>query len=284
MPNRILREGILTSERVNALNWEAEVFYRRLMSVVDDFGRYTAHPALLRAALYPLKLDTVRDANMERLLTIVEQARLVRVYVVAGKRYLELLDFKQQVRAKESKYPDPPEDATQMHSKCAADAKQVPASAHLDGGGGGVVDEDDKYPPPPARAHEQGERFSLPIDWKPSEHFPSIARMAGIALNPEALGEFVAYWLSRPDMQRTQHEWDHALVKSLKADKVRGESKPSRPKGGVKNAHESFAERDARIGRERWEQMTGLKHPDAPDAIPVPRQIIENQPAIEAAK
>jgi len=129
MPNRILREGILTSERINELGWEAEVFYRRLMSVVDDFGRFSAHPSLLRAALFPLKLDTVRDANMERLLASVVQARLVRVYEVAGKRYLELLDFKQQVRAKESKYPQSP-------STCAADAMQAPsegtAPAHLD--------------------------------------------------------------------------------------------------------------------------------------------------------
>lgn len=141
MPNRILREGILTSERVNSLNWEAEVFYRRLMSVVDDFGRFSAHPSLLRAALFPLKLDTVRDANMERLLSLVEQARLVRVYEVAGKRYLELLDFKQQVRAKESKFPPPP-------PICAADAKQVPststASAHLDGDEDGDVIEDER--------------------------------------------------------------------------------------------------------------------------------------------
>jgi hypothetical protein len=44
MPNRELREGILTSERINALTFPAEVFYRRLMSVVDDFGRCPAHP------------------------------------------------------------------------------------------------------------------------------------------------------------------------------------------------------------------------------------------------
>ena len=36
MPTRILRDGILTSERVNLLDWEAEVFYRRLLSVGDD--------------------------------------------------------------------------------------------------------------------------------------------------------------------------------------------------------------------------------------------------------
>lgn len=137
MPNRILREGILTSERVNSLTWEGEVFYRRLMSVVDDYGRFSAHPSLLRAALYPLKLDAVRDANMERLLAIVEQARLVRVYEVAGKRYLEMLDFRQQVRSKESKYPQPP--PLDQSAQCVADAQQVRsrcvADAHLDGDG-----------------------------------------------------------------------------------------------------------------------------------------------------
>lgn len=250
MPNRILRDGILTSERVNALNWEAEVFYRRLMSVVDDYGRYTAHPALLRAALYPLKLDAVRDANMERLLALVEQARLVRVYVVDGKRYLELLDFKQQVRAKDSKYPHPPGVSTHLHSTCVADAKQVPAYAHL--GGGVDEDVDDKYPPPNARAHEKPSKFSMSPDWKPSEHFSSIARMAGIELSSGALGEFVAYWLSRLDTERTQHEWDHALVKCLKADKARDGAKTERLKIGSKTGgRETFRERDSRLTAER---------------------------------
>lgn len=132
MPNRILREGILTSERVNSLDWEQEVFYRRLMSVVDDFGRYYANPALLRAALYPLKLDAVREANIERLTSACEKARLVVSYEVSGKRYLQLLDFKQQKRAESSKYPEPPSEciasAMQPDSGCVADAQQPPAS------------------------------------------------------------------------------------------------------------------------------------------------------------
>ncbi len=40
MPNRVIREGILNSQRVNKLTEPAELFYRRLMSVVDDFGRF----------------------------------------------------------------------------------------------------------------------------------------------------------------------------------------------------------------------------------------------------
>lgn len=152
MPLRMLREGILSSERVNRLGWEAEVFYRRLMSVVDDYGRFHAHPALLRAALYPLRLDSVADTRMASLLEEVEAAGLVRTYVVDGKRYVLMLDFRQQVRAKYSKYPPPP-------GEWKAPAQHVPggdtASAHLgeggvegefvceDEGGGEVVFEDE---------------------------------------------------------------------------------------------------------------------------------------------
>lgn len=150
MPNRILREGILSSERVNALGWEAEVFYRRLMSVVDDYGRYTAHPSLLRAALYPLKLETVSEACIARLLEAVREAGLVNTYEVAGKPYLELVDFRQQVRAKVSKFPEPPgrsaADAMQMPGMHKTNNKHLPgtgrAHAHLVGGGSEGANED----------------------------------------------------------------------------------------------------------------------------------------------
>lgn len=270
MPNRILREGILTSERVNLLSWEAEVFYRRLMSVVDDFGRYSAHPALLRAALYPLKLDTVRDANVERLLAECERASLVRVYEVtdarpdrsttsvgrssrervgSSKRYLEIADFRQQVRAKESKYPHPPSDELRLRSACVADAQQVPADAHLDGDGDGdVFDINQSIPPREDSAAiavkseggspVSGEPFAMRADWQPSSHFASLAKMAGH--NPEttpgfteSLGEFIAYWLTQPDKRRTQHEWDHTLIKNLKAGRIRDGSTALATRNGL---------------------------------------------------
>lgn len=128
MPNRIIREGILTSTRVNALNWEEEVFYRRLLSYVDDFGRCEAHAALLRAALFPLKLDQMREANVERLLQSIERAGLVRLYTVQGKRFLEVYNFRQQMRST-SRHPKPPDEP--LHDVCAADAQQPKANAHL---------------------------------------------------------------------------------------------------------------------------------------------------------
>lgn len=125
MPNRIIREGILTSPRISKLGWAEEVFYRRLMSVVDDFGRYFANEGLLRAHCYPRQLNKVSDSDVGKWLHSCVAAGLVRVYSAQdGESYLELLNFGQQVRAKKSKYPDP----ITSDSKCY----QVPEDAHLD--------------------------------------------------------------------------------------------------------------------------------------------------------
>ncbi len=155
MPNRIIREGILTSERINTLDWSEEVFFRRLLSVVDDYGRCEAHIALLRASLYPLKLDQVREANVERLLASCEKARLVRLYTVGSKSYLQVADFRQQTRSA-SKYPPPPD--TQTPSTCAADAKQPLSSAHLGGDVVVSVVEGVSVSPPPAGGESESQR------------------------------------------------------------------------------------------------------------------------------
>lgn len=137
MPNRILREGIVTSERVNSLDWDAEVFYRRLMSVIDDFGRYTANAKLLLGTCYALKLDVVSLDDINRWLSECQKADLLRVYEVSGKPFLEVIDFKQQIRSKESKYPSPDSGSP---IECTAPAKQPKSNAHLDGGVGEVGD------------------------------------------------------------------------------------------------------------------------------------------------
>ena len=126
MPNRILREGILTSSAVARLGWAEEVFYRRLHSVVDDFGRYYADEGMLRAACYPRQLNKVSDSDIGKWLRACADAALVRVYPAEdGESYLEVVKFGQQVRAKKSKFPD-------MRSTCVADAQQPKANARLD--------------------------------------------------------------------------------------------------------------------------------------------------------
>lgn len=107
MPNRYVREAAIESESVNALSWQAEVFYRRLLNRADDFGRFTANQELLRAKLFPLQLAKVNAADAGRLLKQCEDVGLVFTYSVSGKPYL-VINRWERGRAKTSQYPEPP--------------------------------------------------------------------------------------------------------------------------------------------------------------------------------
>jgi hypothetical protein len=129
MPNRIIREGWVESEAVDALSCEAERFFIRLCLKADDYGRFHAHPQLLKSHLFPLR-ETLRSTDIAAWLAECEKAGLVRCYAVARKRYLLIPKFKQRFRAKESKFPPPPLQADDEH---ASDTR--PSCAHGDGDG-----------------------------------------------------------------------------------------------------------------------------------------------------
>lgn len=167
MPNRLIREGILTSDRVNELTLGAELFYRRLMSVVDDFGRFDARPVMLKVACFPLRVDVVREADISHWTASCEKAGLIALYAVKGKPYLEMQDFRQQVRAKQSKYP-PPADATQTPCACDAPAPVVEV--------GDVVEENQR---------RAAKKLPLP-DWIPIEAWKRWARHRGGKLTAQA--------------------------------------------------------------------------------------------------
>lgn len=110
MPNRVLRESILDSEAVNSLSPGAELFYRRLMSVVDDFGRFDARLTVLRSRCYPLTVTQVRETDISRWIAECETAGLIALYEVAGKSYI-LFQKLGTPRALSSKYPEPPDSS-----------------------------------------------------------------------------------------------------------------------------------------------------------------------------
>lgn len=111
MPNRILRPGINDSDRVDALSGGAEIFYRRLMSVVDDFGRFEADLRKLRSQCWPKKFDKISPLKVSGWLEECSSGEnpLVRVYGVEGKYYLEIQGFDQRVKGgQKSKFPECP--------------------------------------------------------------------------------------------------------------------------------------------------------------------------------
>jgi hypothetical protein len=115
--DRILRAGIRQSDRTAALirgpgGWMAQVFFDWLLTVVDDYGRYDARPAILRGHVFPLLVDDVSGDDIRRCLDACAApgVELIQVYEVDGKPYLSVREFtnRQRLRAAKSKWPAPP--------------------------------------------------------------------------------------------------------------------------------------------------------------------------------
>lgn len=115
MPTRYLKSGIRDSERIDQLSPLAEVFFYRLLVTVDDFGRYDARPAMLKAACFPIK-EEVTSSVCESLLVELVRAGLARVYKADTKTCLQIEKWDSAPRSKESKYAEMTDDCPQLYA------------------------------------------------------------------------------------------------------------------------------------------------------------------------
>jgi len=109
MPNRIIKESICTSDNLDTLSWQEEVFFYRLLVNCDDYGRFDARPAILRSRCFPLKISKVTEKQILGWLKTLSHQNLIKIYEIEGQRYLYVPTWEkhQQIRAKRSKYPAP---------------------------------------------------------------------------------------------------------------------------------------------------------------------------------
>jgi len=106
MPNRMLRDWT-GSDKINSLSVHAERFFTRLIMKVDDYGCFYADTRLLKANLFPLLLDSIREADLSRWVAECQKAGLIVLYGEAGKTYVMIKDFKQRLDRAKSKFPLP---------------------------------------------------------------------------------------------------------------------------------------------------------------------------------
>lgn len=209
MPNRIIREAILTSEPVCSLGWSEEVFYRRLMSIVDDFGRHEANPQLLRSKCYPLQTDAVRVADITRWMAACQKAGVIVLYEVLGKQYIEITKFRQQTRTP-SKFPPPPA----IDINC----NQAPADAHLGVSVFGVVSEGEGV----SRKREaRSKKVPLPDGFAVSAEVKAWAQLEGFDRLDEHLQAFANKCAANSYVYA---DWDAAFKEAIREDwaKLRG--------------------------------------------------------------
>jgi len=104
MPTRYLKPGVRDSEAIDNLSPQAENIFYRLLVTVDDFGRFDARPAMIKAQCFPIK-ESVSINKCKELLDELSRANLILLYEAEGKPYLQMCKWDNIPRAKESKYP-----------------------------------------------------------------------------------------------------------------------------------------------------------------------------------
>ena len=113
--DRMVRGGIISSQRMASLPWFAQVFFHKLLHVCDDAGRFEAEPTQLRPALFGAALQKVSERDVQGALVACHQAGLVKLYTVEGRGFGEVRKFGQEkLKSRTVLYPGPepqPEDA-----------------------------------------------------------------------------------------------------------------------------------------------------------------------------
>ncbi len=130
MPQRFLRPGIRTSDAWNAVSFGAQSLYVRILTLVDDFGRYDARLAILHGECFALRND-VKPQQTAAFRSELIEAGLIDVYSVLGKEYLQVSKWQERSRSEKSKFPDPQDSAAERSVPQEKDASLaiVPAIA-----------------------------------------------------------------------------------------------------------------------------------------------------------
>lgn len=134
MPNRIARDSARYSETLEQLSDGAERTFWRLMLAADDWGRFLADPRWVLAECHPLSVNRLTVKVVLARLEEMGKVGLVFFYDGNGRVYGQFAKAHKYFtrRAKHSRHPPPPEDAslcyasaTHLLRTCTTSASEV---------------------------------------------------------------------------------------------------------------------------------------------------------------
>ena len=86
MPNRIIKESILTSPNFNQLSLLAAQHFFRILLRADDWGCLECTPAVIRGTCYPL-MDSVTADKVDIWQKELEQVNIIRRWEDGGREF-----------------------------------------------------------------------------------------------------------------------------------------------------------------------------------------------------
>lgn len=111
MPNRILKDSIRTSKKVNALSDFQFRVWAYLITYVDDYGRGSADPELLKGIVFTRR-KSVTEGQIEKAIHDLANMGMIRLYEVDGELFLYFPNWSehQRIRNSKARFPEPEND------------------------------------------------------------------------------------------------------------------------------------------------------------------------------
>lgn len=121
MPSRLLSQKINVSNSISKLSPLEEVVFLHLLVTCDDYGRFYGHPDIVKGMLFSRREFTSKQ--IEQAMMKLEDEGMIHRYECDGTVYLELTSWMkyQKPRAKESKYPGPDDEGTEIYMQESVD-------------------------------------------------------------------------------------------------------------------------------------------------------------------
>lgn len=108
MPNRIIKDSIRTSKTVNTMTDFQFRLWVYLITYVDDYGRGSADPQLLKGFVFPRRTG-VTESTIGKALADLANSGSILLYDVDGESYFCFPNWgdHQRIQTKRSKFPAP---------------------------------------------------------------------------------------------------------------------------------------------------------------------------------
>lgn len=128
MGNRMIKDSIRTSKTVNAMTDFQFRVWVYLITYVDDYGRGSADPELIKGLVFPRR-KRLSESDIEKALAELAGMGCISLYDVDGESYFYFPNWgkHQRIQTKKSKYPSPengvPRNSTVIHGESRPETK-----------------------------------------------------------------------------------------------------------------------------------------------------------------
>jgi hypothetical protein len=268
---RNIKPGFFTNEEMVELDFATRLLFIGLWTMADRAGRMEDRPKKIKMSLFPAD-----NLDIDECLNDLQRRGFIIRYSCEKNQYIQILNFTKHqnphIKEPPSTIPAPDE-----HGASTVQAHLIPDSGFLIPDSGFAEDAAVVNQPshtstltdePPQTEHQKTGIFPMYAEWLVSKTFASLCKSSGISdalLTDDNLREFRTYWLTQPQKMRTQTEWEHALIKSIKSARLRGGTSPpskisSRESGRTMAARSiGFGVDDKQLPQRIEKEVTGEK-------------------------